>query len=397
MAKAAPHSRSNFITENCLVVVGARPESFTLDAILQDVQLIINLEDNADSQWYVSSLPSTVSYVHSPIKSGGVPTIRQSEELYSHILKQFLAGSKTYIHCNGGHGRCGTVASIFLGKIFHLDAAEAIEMVEKCRNSRTDCSRNFIPTPETTLQVSFVVKILGLKPGHVAPDRSDRSWMVRVKADRKKRSRESAQETQTVAKVKRLNETVASISDVSPILFYTDDPKYPELSNYYQVKKNVMFVYDGRSYLTSEHAFQTAKFLYEGASSSSVEYADLVMKASTPNQARIFASQKLGGGYKWRTDMNDTIRKYLELGVKLRTDWDSVKDNIMKNILLCKFSQSSHCKRVLLSTCSQKLVEHTARDKYWGDGGDGRGLNRLGLLLMEVRDMLQDKLDSNLN
>ena len=36
------------------------------------------------------------------------------------------------------------------------------------------------------------------------------------------------------------------------------------------------------------------------------------------------------------------------------------------------------------------MVEHTPRDKYWGDGGDGgtgaRGLNTLGKLLMKVRD-----------
>jgi hypothetical protein len=32
------------------------------------------------------------------------------------------------------------------------------------------------------------------------------------------------------------------------------------------------------------------------------------------------------------------------------------------------------------------LVEHTASDSYWGDGGDGSGKNRLGHILMCVRD-----------
>jgi predicted NAD-dependent protein-ADP-ribosyltransferase YbiA (DUF1768 family) len=31
------------------------------------------------------------------------------------------------------------------------------------------------------------------------------------------------------------------------------------------------------------------------------------------------------------------------------------------------------------------LVEHTKKDKYWADGGDGSGKNRLGELLMKVR------------
>ena len=32
------------------------------------------------------------------------------------------------------------------------------------------------------------------------------------------------------------------------------------------------------------------------------------------------------------------------------------------------------------------LVEHTEKDRYWGDGGGpGKGQNRMGALLMEVR------------
>ena len=38
-----------------------------------------------------------------------------------------------------------------------------------------------------------------------------------------------------------------------------------------------------------------------------------------------------------------------------------------------------------------KLVEHTTNDSYWGDGGDGRGRNMLGQLLMQVRDELRSE------
>ena len=34
------------------------------------------------------------------------------------------------------------------------------------------------------------------------------------------------------------------------------------------------------------------------------------------------------------------------------------------------------------------LVEHTGKDAYWGDGGDGSGVNRLGGILMRVREEL---------
>ena len=53
--------------------------------------------------------------------------------------------------------------------------------------------------------------------------------------------------------------------------------------------------------------------------------------------------------------------------------------------LRAKFTQHDELKAVLLGTGDAELVEHTANDRYWGDGGDGSGKNRLGALLMQVR------------
>ncbi|WP_373458214.1 NADAR domain-containing protein [Paenibacillus harenae] len=47
---------------------------------------------------------------------------------------------------------------------------------------------------------------------------------------------------------------------------------------------------------------------------------------------------------------------------------------------------------ILLSTGDCTIVEHTTNDAYWGDGGNGHGQNRLGTLLMEIRDGVEDKL-----
>jgi len=66
--------------------------------------------------------------------------------------------------------------------------------------------------------------------------------------------------------------------------------------------------------------------------------------------------------------------------------WLAVRDNVMKEALIAKFSQDSGLKALLLSTRGKTLVEHTTNDNYWGDNGDGTGVNRLGQLLMEVRD-----------
>ena len=58
--------------------------------------------------------------------------------------------------------------------------------------------------------------------------------------------------------------------------------------------------------------------------------------------------------------------------------------------LISKFTQHEDLRRKLLDTGDAKLVEHTTRDRYWGDGGgEGKGRNRLGVLLMRVRDELK--------
>jgi hypothetical protein len=46
---------------------------------------------------------------------------------------------------------------------------------------------------------------------------------------------------------------------------------------------------------------------------------------------------------------------------------------------------------VLLGAGNARIVEHTEKDRYWGDGGDGSGRNRLGQILMQVREELRRK------
>ena len=73
----------------------------------------------------------------------------------------------------------------------------------------------------------------------------------------------------------------------------------------------------------------------------------------------------------------------------LRRDWESVKDSIMREAVLAKFTQHADLREKLLGTGDAEIVEHTDRDSYWGDGGDGSGHNMLGRILMSVRDELR--------
>ena len=70
-------------------------------------------------------------------------------------------------------------------------------------------------------------------------------------------------------------------------------------------------------------------------------------------------------------------------------DWESVKDSIMHEAVLAKFTQYPDLREILLRTGDSTIVEHTKNDAYWGDGGDGSGENRLGRILTRVREELR--------
>lgn len=68
--------------------------------------------------------------------------------------------------------------------------------------------------------------------------------------------------------------------------------------------------------------------------------------------------------------------------VPLREDWEKVKEAVMWEGLLNKFMEGSKLVDMLMHTGEAKLVEHTNKDKFWGDGGNGSGANKLGVMLM---------------
>jgi N-glycosidase YbiA len=147
------------------------------------------------------------------------------------------------------------------------------------------------------------------------------------------------------------------------ILFYRLDEPYGEFSNFapFPVKLN------GQTWPTTEHFFQAQKF-------AGTEHEHTVRKAKSPmTAAHLGRSRKL----------------------PLRRDWESAKENIMRHALRAKFTQHVDLRELLLGTDDAKLVEHTARDDYWGDGGDGSGHNRLGQLLMELRAQLRAELSDS--
>lgn len=181
-------------------------------------------------------------------------------------------------------------------------------------------------------------------------------------------------------------------SMVPSVFFYAAKGESGFLSNFYgrAESKRFTLMIDGREYPTVEHFFQASKFMASAEVLPAMRYADLVREATTPNIAKVLACQKVGGGYPWRTKLNPIITQYLAEGVIIRPDWEIVKNDVMYEGVHQKFLQNRELAEELLATGIKQLVEHTGRDAYWGDGGDGCGRNMLGEILMKVRGALRE-------
>lgn len=78
--------------------------------------------------------------------------------------------------------------------------------------------------------------------------------------------------------------------------------------------------------------------------------------------------------------------KRLGRSIKLRPDWDQVKDDIMLKVCLAKFTQNTDLRNKLIETYPKYLEEgNDWNDRYWGVC-QGAGLNKLGWTLIMIRD-----------
>jgi ribA/ribD-fused uncharacterized protein len=66
------------------------------------------------------------------------------------------------------------------------------------------------------------------------------------------------------------------------------------------------------------------------------------------------------------------------------------KVEVMRRAIRAKFRQHAELAAALLATGTAELVEDSSSDRFWGSGADGKGINWLGRLLVEVRGELVD-------
>ena len=146
----------------------------------------------------------------------------------------------------------------------------------------------------------------------------------------------------------------------APIYFYGKPDDFYEFSNFSPHGFETEVGY----WATVEHYFQAQKF----AGDEHVEYRERIRLARHPKDAKDLGQTRL---------------------IPLRSDWNEVKDDVMRFAIRMKF-RAPTLAELLVSTGDRPLFEKSDADYYWGVGADGTGLNRAGTILEEVRRELRD-------
>ena len=140
---------------------------------------------------------------------------------------------------------------------------------------------------------------------------------------------------------------------------FWNENKY--LSNFYISPVS----FEGWEYWSVEHAYQSIKTL-------DLEWRKKVQECSTPGKA-----------------------KRIGLKVPMRPDWETIKYDVMRALVLQKFTNHLDIREKLLATGDQELIEeNTWGDKIWGQVKNAEGVyegqNLLGKILMSVREELKN-------
>jgi hypothetical protein len=144
------------------------------------------------------------------------------------------------------------------------------------------------------------------------------------------------------------------------IYFYKVDAPYGCFSNFSPHAIHCL----GCDWPTVEHFYQAQKFV----GTKNEWLISQILHAPTPEEA---------------------AAKGRDRNVKVRSDWEEAKKAVMWQGVLTKFLTHKEIQKILLSTGSEKIVEDSPVDYYWGCGKDGTGLNELGKILMAVRQKLK--------
>lgn len=158
-------------------------------------------------------------------------------------------------------------------------------------------------------------------------------------------------------------------------LYFTDnDDFYPCLSNLFPSPIKIGDI----TYPSAENFYQSERILSPEPTKDELFYSEKIIQSS-PEEARVLGS-------------------VIEVDyVEEREDWKDLREDAMLEILRAKFVQNKNCREVLMETGGKRLHLKTGSVKedefetfYWGTGNASLGKDKLGALLMIIRQELFD-------
>ena len=114
-------------------------------------------------------------------------------------------------------------------------------------------------------------------------------------------------------------------------------------------------------WLTSEHAYQAAKF----------DDREIIMKIKDARSA------------------HDAFKIARANDDKKIKNWNEIRLIVMEGIIRTKLAQHPYVRKKLLETENMEIVEDSPRDSFWGRGPDWKGENHLGKIWMKLREELK--------
>ncbi|KAG1743472.1 hypothetical protein EDB19DRAFT_1633326, partial [Suillus lakei] len=145
------------------------------------------------------------------------------------------------------------------------------------------------------------------------------------------------------------------------IFFYDKHKPFYEFTNfsYHEIK------YEGKVYPTSEHLFQSFKFIGDNK--------------HLAEQIRLCGSNPMAAFNEARH-----LKKYV------RADWLDKNVKEMEKAIRYKFEQHNTLKILLLTTGNAHMVEDSPTDYFWGIGATRTGRNELGKALVRLREEFRE-------
>ena len=119
-----------------------------------------------------------------------------------------------------------------------------------------------------------------------------------------------------------------------------------------------------KTFPTLEHAYHYRKY-----SDNNPEIAEEILSSPSP----------------WAAMQVD--RRHMD---KRRDDWDQVKVAIMTELARAKVAQNQDVRECLLKTGKKQIIENSPWDDFWGCGAKGKGENRMGKILVQIREELKE-------